>query len=56
MTKAEFCQQVDELVMTRFDALDGGDLCWNLIDLGVVEISAGVAMAARIVARHIFQA
>lgn len=56
MTKAEFCRQVDEKVEALYDVTDGGDLCWNLIDLGVVEESAGVGVAAQIVAQHLLQA
>ena len=56
MTKAEFCKLVSEKVNSLYDVEDGGDLCWNLIDLGVVEESAGVGVAAQIVARHILQA
>lgn len=55
MTEQEFCKQVDELAETQYDVIDGGDLCFNLLRVGVVLQSEGVPLAARIVAQHIIQ-
>lgn len=56
MTEQEFCRQVDELAEKHYDVIDGGDLCYNLIRVGVVIQSEGAGVAARIVAQHIIQA
>jgi len=52
----DFSCKVDERVEEQFGLLDGGDLCYNLIEQGVVREEMGVDEAARIVAQHILQA
>jgi len=56
MTKQEFCRAVDARVEEQYEIQDGGDLCYNLIDMGVISMDDGVDEAARIVAQHIEQA
>lgn len=56
MTLAEFSQQVREVAFERHDIMDGGDLCYNLVEMGVIDMSEGVGVAARIVAMHYQQA
>lgn len=52
----ELAQQVDEILEEEYGIIDGGDLCYNLIESGVISEAAGVAKAARIVAMHLMQA
>lgn len=52
----DFCDQVEQRVEEQFGEQDGGDLCFNLIEQGVISESMGVDEAARIVAMHIQQA
>jgi len=52
----DFCDQVEARVEEQFGELDGGDLCFNLMEEGVISESMGVDEAARIVAMHIQQA
>lgn len=51
-----FSQQVDARVEEQYDLQDGGDLCYNLLDTGVISETATVDEAARIVAMHLEQA
>ncbi len=51
-----FCDQVEKLVKDQYGHDDGGDLCWNLIEMGVVDMSRGERYAAQIVAQHLEQA
>ena len=51
-----FTQQVDARCEEQFDVQDGGDLCFQLMEMGVIRESMGVDEAARIVAQHILQA
>ena len=52
----QFCQQVDARCQEQFDVQDGGDLCFSLLETGVVREEQGVDEAARIVAQHVLQA
>lgn len=51
-----FCEQVGKLVKDQYGYDDGRDLCWSLIEMGVVDMSRGEQYAARIVAQHLEQA
>lgn len=51
-----FCDEVDALVEKDYGYSDGGDLCFNLIESGVVKVDDGVQQAAATVAQHIGQA
>ena len=51
-----FAKEVDKAVKDQYDLDDGGDLCWNLMESGVINMHDGVDSAARIVAQHIEQA
>jgi hypothetical protein len=55
MTQVEFCRQVGEITNAQYDVEDGSDLCYNLIDMAVIDMADGVDNAARIVAQHILQ-
>lgn len=52
----EFCDKVSAVCEEQYDIKDGGDLCWNLIEQGVISMADGVDTAARVVAQHIQQA
>jgi len=52
----DFADKVDAYCETHYDLEDGGDLCYNLQDQGVIPEDASVEEAARIVAQHIQQA
>ena len=52
----EFCDKVNARVEEQFDLEDGGDLCFNLLEMGVVREDMSVDEAARIVAQHLLQA
>ncbi len=56
MPSEEFLNQVEEICETEYDILDAGDLCFNLFESGVINSSATVEQAARIVAQHCQQA
>ena len=51
-----FADEVDARVEEQYGLLDGGDLCYNLQESGVIPENASVDEAARIVAMHISQA
>ena len=55
MNKIEFCKIVGTLAYDLYDVDDGSDLCYNLIDLDVIDMSTGVEIAARKVAQHSLQ-
>lgn len=55
-TQEQFCKEVGERAAERYDVEDGSDLCFNLIEMGVIVPTDGVAEAARIVAQHVLQA
>lgn len=52
----ELAQKVDKIVEEEYDILDGGDLCYNLIESGVISEDEDPRQAARVVAQHIEQA
>lgn len=56
MNKLDFCDAVEVAVQQQFGEADAGDLCWNLLETGVVTPDMGVENAARVVAMHILQA
>lgn len=51
-----FTDLVEDRVEEQYGLLDGGDLCFNLIEQGVISEEHGVDEAARIVAMHMEQA
>lgn len=51
-----FTDLVEARVEEQYGLLDGGDLCFNLIEQGVISEEHGVDEAARIVAMHMEQA
>lgn len=55
-TEMEFVQKVDKLVKQYYDLDDGGDLCYNLIEMQVIDTANGEDSAARVVAQHFLQA
>jgi len=52
----DFAKLVDARVEEQYGITDGGDLCYNLQESGVIREDASVDEAARIVAMHIEQA
>ncbi len=56
MDKDAFCYAVDDIVEIMYGETDGGDLCYNLLEQGVVTLDMSPDQAARIVAQHIQQA
>jgi hypothetical protein len=46
----KFCDKVDDMVEEQYGFTDGGDLCWNLTEMGIIDPAAGVDEAARVVA------
>lgn len=56
MDKYIFSQNVGKLVEKTYGLEDGEDMCYNLIDMGVIDMAAGEAVAARTVAQYIEQA
>lgn len=55
-TAHDFSELVDSRVEEQYGLQDGGDLCYNLIEQGVIDMSKGADEAARIVAMHMVQA
>lgn len=55
-TEVDFCQIVADKVKTEYGFEDGQDLCFNLLESGVIDEDATIDEAARIVAQHIGQA
>ena len=51
-----FSSQVGALVKERYGEDDGADLCFNLIESGVIRMADGVEHAALQVAMHLLQA
>ena len=49
------CQLVNARVLEQYQLDDGGALCFNLLESGVIRGSATVDEAARIVAMHMSQ-
>ncbi len=56
MDTNEFCDAVEDLVKKNSGIDDGGDLCYNLIEMGEIWVADGVDAAARIVQQRIQQA
>jgi hypothetical protein len=54
--EVNFCDLVDAYCEKHYDVTDGGDLCFNLLESGVIPEDASVEHAARIVAQHLLQA
>lgn len=54
--EVNFCQLVADEVERDYGFVDGGDLCFNLLEAGVIPEDATVSQAARIVAQHMAQA
>lgn len=52
----KFCEAVDKRVEEQYNLQDGGSLCYNLMELGVIPEGTSVDEAARIVAMHMQQA
>lgn len=52
----DFASKVDVIVEQQYDITDGGDLCYNLMESGVIPADATVEQAARTVAQHLLQA
>ena len=51
-----FCDKVEKRVEEQYGLTDGADLCFNLLESGVIPEDASVDEAARIVAMHMAQA
>jgi len=51
----DFCDEVSQLVEDEYDLTDGDDLCFSLIEQGVIDMRDGVKAAARVVAQHMLQ-
>lgn len=54
--EVDFCDLVSDYCEKHYDLTDGGDLCFNLLESGVIPEDASVEVAARIVAQHLMQA
>ena len=52
----DFANKVDARVEEQYGLEDGGDLCYNLVEMGVIDPEVGVDEAARVVAVHLMQA
>jgi hypothetical protein len=52
----DFSNKVDVIVEEQYGFYDGGDLCYNLIESGTIDMAQGENNAARVVAQHIEQA
>jgi hypothetical protein len=55
MDTHDFCDAVAQLVEDEYGLTDGDDLCYNLIEQGVIDTRDGVNPAARVVAQHMLQ-
>lgn len=55
MTTDDFADEVGKLVERDYGLLDGDDLCYNLVEMGRIDMADGVENAARVVAQHIAQ-
>ena len=55
-TVHDFSEKVDKICEDQYDLCDGGDLCYNLVEQGVIDPANGEDAAARVVAQHIQQA
>jgi hypothetical protein len=50
-----FCKEVGEICEKMYGCDDGGDLCFNLVESGEIDMEEGTGNAARIVAQRILQ-
>ena len=55
-TEVNFCELVAKWAFKYYGVEDGADLCFNLVESGVIPEDATVSEAAGIVAQHILQA
>jgi hypothetical protein len=53
--EVNFCALVGARVLEQYGNEDGDDLCFNLLESGVISEAASVSEAAHIVARHLQQ-
>jgi len=51
-----FITKVDKACVEQYGLEDGGDLCYNLMEVGRIDMVMGVDHAASIVAQHMLQA
>lgn len=54
--EVNFCEIVADRVLIMYGLEDGADLCFNLLESGVIAEDATVEQASRIVAQHLQQA
>ena len=54
--EVNFCEIVADRVLIMYGLEDGADLCFNLLESGVIDEDATPEQAARIVAQHLQQA
>jgi hypothetical protein len=54
--EVNFVELVSDRVEVMYGLEDGGDLCFNLLESGVIPEDATIDQAARIVAMHMEQA
>lgn len=54
--EVDFCELVGDRVEQDYGYKDGADLCFNLLEMGVINEDASIGEAAQIVAQHIAQA
>lgn len=52
----DFSEKVDKICEEQYEVVDGGDLCYNLVEVGEINMADGEDNAARIVAQRILQA
>ena len=55
MELMNFCAEVGKYVSENYELDDGGDLCYNLMEMGVIPKDATVVEAGEIVAQHMEQ-
>lgn len=54
--EVNFCEIVGDMASIMYGVDDGADLCFNLLESGVISEDATAEQAARIVAQHMVQA
>ena len=54
--EVDFCDLVGDRVEQEYGYEDGADLCFNLLEMGVISEDSSIGEAAQIVAQHIAQA
>ena len=55
MHSDDFVGEVGKRVKEEYDLDDGADLCYNLVEMGVICEYMSVGQAAQIVAQHMLQ-